>query len=48
MIENGRRQLRFAPHMVLFQALFIFITILAMNLIGDSIRVRFDVRESGI
>ena len=48
MIENGRRQLRFAPHMVLFPALFMFITILAMNLIGDSIRTRFDVRESGI
>jgi peptide/nickel transport system permease protein len=48
MIENGRRQLLYAPHMVLFPALFMFITILALNLIGDSIRTRFDVRESGI
>jgi peptide/nickel transport system permease protein len=48
MIENGRRQLLYAPHMVLFPALFMFITILALNLIGDSLRTRFDVRESGI
>ena len=48
MIEGGRRQVRFAPHMVLFPALFMFLTILAMNLMGDSMRTRFDVQESGI
>ena len=48
MIESGRRQVRWAPHMVLFPALFMFITILSMNLIGDSIRTRFDVQETGI
>jgi peptide/nickel transport system permease protein len=48
MIESGRRQLLYAPHMVLFPALFMLLTILAMNLIGDSIRTRFDVQESGI
>jgi peptide/nickel transport system permease protein len=48
MIEYGRRQLLIAPHMVLFPASFMFITILAMNLIGDSMRTRFDVREGGI
>jgi ABC-type dipeptide/oligopeptide/nickel transport system permease subunit len=48
MIESGRSQLLWAPHMVLFPALFMFITILAMNLIGDSMRTRFDVHESGI
>jgi peptide/nickel transport system permease protein len=48
MIENGRSQLRWAPHMVLFPALFMFVTILAMNLIGDSMRTRFDVHETGI
>ena len=48
MIESGRRQLLYAPHMVLFPALFMFVTILAMNLIADSIRTRFDVRESAI
>lgn len=48
MIVSGRSQLLEAPHMVLFPALFMFSTILAMNLIGDSMRTRFDVHESGI
>ena len=48
MIQNGRSQLDRAPHMVLFPALFMFLTILALNFIGDSLRTRFDVRESGI
>jgi peptide/nickel transport system permease protein len=48
MIVSSRSQLLWAPHMMLFPALFMFITILAMNLIGDSLRTRFDVHESGI
>jgi ABC-type dipeptide/oligopeptide/nickel transport system permease subunit len=48
MIQNGRSQLADAPHMVLFPALFMFLTILSLNFIGDQLRTRFDVRESGI
>jgi peptide/nickel transport system permease protein len=48
MIQNGRSQLDRAPHMVLFPALFMFLTILALNFISDSVRTRFDVRESAI
>jgi peptide/nickel transport system permease protein len=48
MIQNGRSQLERAPHMVLFPAIFMFLTILTVNFIGDSVRTRFDVRESGI
>jgi peptide/nickel transport system permease protein len=48
MIQNGRSQLERAPHMVLFPSLFMFITILALNFVGDQVRTRFDVRESGI
>ena len=48
MIQNGRSQLERAPHMVLFPAIFMFLTILALNFIGDSVRTRFDVREAGI
>jgi peptide/nickel transport system permease protein len=48
MIQNGRSQLERAPHMVLFPALFMFLTVLALNFVGDSMRTRFDVRESGI
>jgi peptide/nickel transport system permease protein len=48
MIQNGRAQLDRAPHMVLFPSLFMFLTILALNVVGDQMRSRFDVRESGI
>ncbi|MFT3854233.1 MAG: ABC transporter permease [Ilumatobacteraceae bacterium] len=48
MIQNGRSQLSQAPHMVLFPALFMTLTILSLNFIGDQVRARFDVRESGI
>lgn len=48
MIQNGRSQLATAPHMVLFPTLFMFLTVLSLNFIGDQLRLRFDVRESGI
>jgi peptide/nickel transport system permease protein len=48
MIQNGRPQLDRAPHMVLFPALFLFLTVLALNFIGDAVLARFNVRESGI
>lgn len=48
MIQNGRSQVDRAPHMVLFPASFMFLTILALNFLGDQLRTRFDVRESGI
>jgi peptide/nickel transport system permease protein len=48
MIQNGRSQLEKSPHMVLFPALFMSITILALNFVGDQLRARFDVREGGI
>lgn len=48
MIQNGRSQLERAPHMVLFPALFMFLTIIALNILGDQLRTKFDVREGGI
>jgi peptide/nickel transport system permease protein len=48
MIQNGRSQLDRAPHMVLFPAIFMALTIIALNFLGDSVRTRFDIRESGI
>jgi peptide/nickel transport system permease protein len=48
MIQNGRSQLDRAPHMVLFPALFLTLTVLALNFIGDAVLARFNVRESGI
>lgn len=48
MIQNGRSQLDRAPHMVLFPSLFMFLTILALNTIGDRVRDVMDVKEGGI
>jgi peptide/nickel transport system permease protein len=48
MIQNGRSQLERSPHMVLFPAIFMFLTIIALNFVGDQLRTLFDVRESGI
>ena len=48
MIQNGRSQVDRAPHMVLFPSLFMFLTIVSLNFVGDQVRTRFDVRESGI
>ena len=46
MIQNGRSELERSPHMVLFPALFMFLTVLALNFVGDQLRTRFDVREA--
>lgn len=48
MIQNGRSQLDRAPHMVLFPSLFMFITILSLNFIGDRVRDVLDVKEGGV
>lgn len=48
MIQNGRSQLDQAPHMVLFPALFMSLTIFSINLVGDGLRARAEVREGGI
>ncbi|MDY7106093.1 MAG: ABC transporter permease [Actinomycetota bacterium] len=46
MINNGRASLDEAPHIVLFPALFMFLTILSLNLIGDKLQEILDVREA--
>jgi peptide/nickel transport system permease protein len=48
MIQNGRSQLERSPHMVMFPALFMFLTIISLNLVGDQLHARFGVRESGV
>ena len=48
IIAEGRSQLRRAPHIVFIPAIAIFLTVLALNYLGDTIRNRFDVRESAL
>ncbi len=42
MISTGRSHMRFAPHVVLFPGLAIFITVLAFNVLGDTLRDMLD------
>jgi peptide/nickel transport system permease protein len=48
IIAEGRGDLRRAPHIVLIPTAIIFLTVLALNYLGDVIRARFDVRESAL
>jgi peptide/nickel transport system permease protein len=43
MIRDGVRYLLVAPHLVMAPGLALFLTVLAANLFGDSLRDRFDV-----
>jgi ABC-type dipeptide/oligopeptide/nickel transport system permease subunit len=44
MLAQGRVHLRSAPHIVIFAAIVISITVLALNLIGDALRDALDPR----
>lgn len=48
MIAVGRPYLQRAPHIIFEPALMIFFTVLALNMLGDVVRARFDVQESGL
>jgi peptide/nickel transport system permease protein len=48
MIAIGRNVMQRAPHVVFEPALMIFFTVLALNMLGDVVRSRFDVREGGL
>ncbi len=45
LIAQGRSQLEQAAHIALFPSGVMFTTLLALNLLGDTLRKRFDVRE---
>ncbi len=44
LASNGWRSLRGHPHLILFPSLFIFLTVLAFNFLGDGIRDALDPR----
>jgi peptide/nickel transport system permease protein len=46
MIALGRSDLARAPHVVGVPSVAIFLTVLALNYLGDVVRARFDVREA--
>ena len=48
MIDEGRTVLQQAPHVSLVPCGVLFITILALNYLGDTLRAHFDVREGAL
>jgi peptide/nickel transport system permease protein len=48
MIALGRSYIDKAPHIVFEPAIMIFFTVLALNMLGDVVRSKFDVREGGL
>ncbi|MCU1351355.1 MAG: ABC-type dipeptide/oligopeptide/nickel transport system, permease component [Acidimicrobiales bacterium] len=48
MINTGRSSLNDSPFIVLEPVAAIFLTVLSLNYLGDTIRDRFDVRESAL
>ena len=48
ILAEGRSELRDAPHVVIVATVVIFLTVLALNYLGDVVRARFDVRESAL
>ncbi|HEX6422759.1 MAG TPA: ABC transporter permease [Acidimicrobiales bacterium] len=48
MIAFGRSDLARAPHTVAVPSIATFLTVLALNYLGDVVRARFDVREAAL
>lgn len=48
IINAGRSQLSQAPYLVFAPATVLFLTVMALNFVGDVVRARFDVKESGL
>lgn len=46
LAENQDRLSQF-PHAVFFPALFIFLTVMSLNYLGDVVRTKFDIKEIG-
>lgn len=48
IIANGRSKFQDAPHVVFAPAIILFLTVLALNLVGDRLLKRFDIREASL
>ena len=48
MIAAGRSEIATAPWVCLIPAGVLFLTVLCLNVVGDHVRARFDVRESSL
>ena len=48
IIAEGRQQLDLHPHIAIFPGIVIFLTVLSLNFVSDSLRAKFDVKQAGI
>jgi peptide/nickel transport system permease protein len=48
MIADGRQHLGKTAHVALIPSIVLFLTVLAINFVGDELRRRYDVRESSL
>ena len=48
IINSGRQDIESAPQIVLIPSFVIFLTVMALNYLGDALRAKFDVRESAL
>ena len=48
MIGDGRADLRMSPHISLIPSIAMFLAVFAFNVIGDRLRMRFDVRDKAL
>ena len=48
IISDGRSKFRESPHVVLAPAMILFLTVLSLNLVGDKLLKRYDIREGGL
>jgi peptide/nickel transport system permease protein len=48
IINSGRQDIQTAPQIVLVPSFVIFLTVMALNYLGDALRAKFDVRESAL
>jgi peptide/nickel transport system permease protein len=48
LIAAGKPIIRRAPHLALIPAVVMLLTVLSLNYVGDTLRSRFDVRESAL
>jgi peptide/nickel transport system permease protein len=44
LIQAGQQYLATEPHIILVPSVFLFVTVLCLNLVGDSLRARWDLR----
>jgi len=48
LITQGRNDLRRYPHVVMMPSIVLVLTVLSLNVVGEKLRSRFDVRESAV